>query len=99
MLTKLKAKIGINQYDLDNLFSSSSSPANITGTYNGGLWMYNGAFVNMAWLVQGVEYFRPYIRGFLVLLMFFYNIRQALSMFGLSSGEIASAAASRKGDK
>lgn len=88
----LKAKLGITAYDLDGLFSSSSAPADIEASYDGGLWKYTGKFVDMSWVVSGVEHFRPYIRGFIVLLLLFYNVRQALSMFGLSSGEIRSAA-------
>ena len=91
LMGNLKDKIGIDTYDLDNLFSSSSAPTDVKGTYNGGLWSYSGKFVDYSFLVQGVEYFRPFIRGFIVLLLVFFNIRQALSMFGLSSGEIESA--------
>lgn len=99
LLDKLEEKMGIFQYDLDNLFADSMQPGNIEGTFGTTLWSYTGAFVDFRWLIQGVEYFRPIIRGFLVLLMFFYNVRMALSMFGLSSGEIASAAASRRESK
>ena len=99
LLDKLEDKMGIFQYDLDNLFADSMQPGNIEGTFGTTLWSYTGAFVDFRWLIQGVEYFRPIIRGFLVLLMFFYNVRMALSMFGLSSGEIASAAASRRETK
>lgn len=88
--------MGILQYDLDNLFSGSSQPGNIEGSFSTSLWSYTGAFVDFSFLVRGIEYFRPIIRGFLVLLMFFYNVRMALSMFGLSSGEIASAAEKRR---
>lgn len=49
----------------------------------------------MSWVVKGVAEFRPYIRGFIVLLLGFFNVRQALDMFGLSSGEIESAAKSK----
>lgn len=95
----LKAKIGIDVYDLDNLFSSSSAPTDITAEYNGGLWSYSGKFVDFSWVVQGVEYFRPFIRGFIVLLLVFFNVRQALSMFGLNTGEIASVSETTGGGK
>lgn len=96
LLDSIKMKLGIDIYDLDNLFQSSTAPTDIETTYDGGLWSYTGKFVDMSWVVQGVEHFRPYIRGFVVLLLVFYNVRQALSMFGLSSGEIKSA--SKEGD-
>lgn len=99
LLDNLYSKMGIFQYDLDNLFADSKQPGNIEGSFATTLWSYTGAFVDFSWLVRGVEYFRPIIRGFLVLLMFFYNVRMALSMFGLSSGEIESAASARRDSK
>lgn len=97
LVDSIKVKAGIDLYDLDELFQSSTAPTDIVTTYDGGLWQYTGKFVDMKWLVQGVEVFRPYIRGFLVLLLVFFHVRQALSIFGLSSGEIESAA--KKGGK
>lgn len=98
LLSGLKSKLGIDVFDLDSLFSGSAAPTDIKADYSaGGLWSYSGTFVDMSWVVSGVEHFRPYIRGFIVLLLVFYNIRQALSMFGLSSGEISSASESKGG--
>ena len=92
-MENLKEKIGVTIFDLDNLFSSSGSPADINSNYNiAGVGTMNLKFVNYKYLVDGVNFFRPFIRGFIVLLLFFFNIRQLLSMFGLSSGEIESAA-------
>lgn len=39
--------------------------------------------------VDGVEFFRPFIRGFLVLLMFLYHVRQLIGFFGYDSGVVA----------
>lgn len=89
----LKNKIGIEVFDLENLFSSSNAPSDISSDYNiSGVGTMNLKFVDFQYLIKGVEFFRPFIRGFIVLLLFFYNIRQLLSMFGLNSGEIDSAA-------
>lgn len=100
LLGGLKSKLGIDVYNFDNLFSSSQAPADIKGSYTaGGIWSYEGVFVDMSWVVKGVAEFRPYIRGFIVLLLAFFNIRQAFGMFGLSSGEIESAAKSKGGSK
>lgn len=38
---------------------------------------------------QGVEYFRPFIRGFLVLMMFLYHVRQLIGFFGYDAGVVA----------
>lgn len=88
--------MGIFNYDLDNLVSNSSAPSNINSTFNFGLFSYTGTFVDFSFLVKGVEFFRPYIRGFIVLLLFFFNVRMAMSIFGLSSGDRH--AAGGKGD-
>lgn len=93
----LKEKLGIDVFDMDSLFSASSAPTDIEGSYNFGLASYTGKFVDYTYLIKAVGELRPYIRGFLVLLLFFFNVRQALSMFGLHSGEISSA--SKGGEK
>lgn len=98
LLNGLQEKLGIDIYDMDNLFSASSAPGDVEATYDGGLWTYSGKFVDFSWVIQGVDYFRPYIRGFIVLLLVFFNVRQALSMFGLSSGEITGAYANKVKD-
>jgi len=91
LVDDIKSKFGVELYDLDELFQYSSEPTDIETTYDGGLWKYSGKFVDMSWLVEGVEVFRPYIRGFIVLLLVFFHVRQALSIFGLSSGDIGRA--------
>lgn len=96
MITELNGVIGINRYDLNNLFVSAVAPSNIDSTYNFGIFTYSGTFVDFSFMSDAVEFFRPYIRGFIVLLLFIFNVRQALALFGLSSGEIKSAAG--KGD-
>lgn len=90
-MSGLKEKIGIDVFDLDSLFSVSSAPDNIDGQYDMGLVFYSGTFVDFRFLIEAVDRFRPVIRGFIVLLLLFFNVRQALGMFGLHSGEIASA--------
>ena len=92
LLDNLQAKMGITNYDLDNLFSGSAAPTNINGTFNFGLFQFTGTFVDFSFLIKGVEHFRPFIRGFIVLLLLFFNMRMALNIFGLSSGEIQAAA-------
>lgn len=92
----LRERLGIDVFDLDSLFSASSAPDDIEGSYSVGGFSYTGKFVDFKFLIEAVETLRPFIRGFIVLLLFFYNIRQALGMFGLHSGEIASA--SKGGD-
>lgn len=40
------------------------------------------SFVNDKWIVKAADTMRPFIRGFIVLLMIFYNINQFLSFIG-----------------
>lgn len=91
LMSTLKSKLGVDVYDLDSLFITSSAPEDIEASYSVGLFSYSGKFVDFTWFIYAVERLRGYIRGFLVLLLLIFNVRQALSMFGLSSGEIASA--------
>ena len=91
LMNNLKSKLGVDVYDLDSLFSSSSAPQDIEASYSVGLFSYTGKFVDFTWFIYAVERLRGYIRGFIVLLLLIFNVRQALSRVGLSSGEIASA--------
>ena len=86
------AIVGLDNFSFDSIWGGSSAPSNITGSLNLGSYTYSGVFADFSYLAQGVEYFRPYIRAFIVFLLCIFNVRQALSMFGLSSGEIKSAA-------
>lgn len=90
-------KFGFISYDLGDLFSQSSEIEDIQGQYTFyGLGTLNLTFFDTEFLKQGLAHFRPFIRGFIILLCLFYNIRQALGFFGYSSGELKSAA---KGDE
>lgn len=84
--------IGLDNFSFDSIWGGASAPSDVDGSVNFGLFSYSGKFADFSYLAQGVEYFRPYIRGFIVFLLCIFNVRQALSMFGLSSGEIKSAA-------
>lgn len=89
----ISAKFGFVSYDLGDLFSQSKEIEDIQGDYTFyGLGTLNLTFFDTQYLKQGLLYFRPFIRGFIILLCVFYNIRQALGFFGYSSGEIKSAA-------
>lgn len=41
-----------------------------------------------SYLIQGVEYFRPIIRGFIVLLLLLYNVNQLIGFFGYNAGVV-----------
>lgn len=96
----LKAKFGFNT-DFFNDIAVGESPVhdeyvnyNIPGVGAFRLKVFDSSFLR-----QGVEYFRPLIRGFLVLLMALYNVKQVLSFIrqdaGVVTGKVVS---SGKGD-
>lgn len=70
-------------FDLDSLFSSAKEPDDITAVYSVGPLSWDLTFVSWYYMKKGVEFFRPYIRGFIVLMLIFYNLRQFMSIFGL----------------
>lgn len=90
MSNEIAGKFSFKSLDLRNLFQIEKPIEDIEAEYNiVGVGTVKGKIFNTEYLVKGVNYFRPYIRGFLMLLIALYNIRQAMSMFGLDSGEVA----------
>lgn len=76
-------------YNLDNLFDKSAKPTDVTANYKiHGLGTMELPFANYKYLADGVNFFRPFIRGLIVLLLFIFNVRQLMSMFGLDTGEM-----------
>lgn len=70
-------------FDLDSLFAEGRAPDEITGYYPIAGKEQPVIFVSWYYLKKGVEFFRPYIRGFIVLMLIFYNLRQFMAIFGL----------------
>lgn len=50
--------------------------------------------LNSSYLLDGVAYFRPYIRAFIVFLLALYNVRMFLSFIGHDAGVLAGKAGS-----
>lgn len=54
---------------------------------------FNFKFFDTKFFVDGVTYFRPFIRGFLVLMLALYNVKQLLSFIrqdaGIATGKSA----------
>lgn len=80
----IKNKFGFQQFHLDSLFGSSVAPENIDSDYSiNGVGTLKLTFFNTKYLIDGINYFRPFIRGFLILLLIFYNVKNFLSFIGL----------------
>lgn len=89
-LTELKMKFGIDTGFFENLFQGESAVDDVQGNYTiHGVGAFNLTFLDASWIVQGVTYFRPFIRGFLVLLMMLYHVRQLIGFFGYNAGVVA----------
>lgn len=50
--------------------------------YISGVGMFDLKFFDTQYLKQGIEFFRPLIRGFVVFLLVLYNYRNVLSFIG-----------------
>lgn len=89
-LNELKMKFGIDTGFFESLFQGESAVEDVEGNYTiPGVGAFNLTFLDASWIVQGVTYFRPFIRGFLVLLMMLYHIRQLIGFFGYNAGVVA----------
>lgn len=53
-----------------------------------GVGSFEFKVLDTKFFVDGVTYFRPFIRGFLVLLMLLYHIRQLVGFFGYNAGVV-----------
>ena len=74
----------------ENLFQAETPVEDIYMDYNlPGVGNFNLKLLDKSFFVQGVTYFRPFIRGFLVLLMILYHIKQLIGFFGYDAGVVA----------
>lgn len=66
---------------VDNL--NEKDIADISSNYDiPGVGSFKFTFFDASYLKDGIEFFRPIIRGFITLLLLFYNYRQVLSFIG-----------------
>lgn len=104
MLEHISSKLGLSFDTLNELKNSLTElPASdIEENYNiYGVGTLKLKFLDTTYLAQGVERFRPVIRGFVVLLLVLYNYYQVLSFLGqdprIASHDINSAQEHMKG--
>lgn len=85
----LQFKFGFDTSVFANLFTSESPVEDVYVNYSiPGIGQFNLKVLDASFLTQGVSYFRPIIRGFLVLLMFLFHVKQLISFFGYDAGVI-----------
>ena len=77
-----KSKFGVETVDLSGIMGVGTEVTNHSGTVEILGYSFSADFLDVTYLIQGVSTFRPYIRGFLILLIFLYNINQFLHFIG-----------------
>lgn len=88
-LTILKNKFGFDTSVFESLFNGVTPVEDVYMDYSiMGLGNFRLKVLDASFLTQGVYYFRPFIRGFLVLLMFLFHVKQLISFFGYDAGVI-----------
>lgn len=94
MVASVSESFGLINWSYEDMTNSwNEKPAeDVTGEYQiHGLGKMDLTFFNAEYLQKGVEYFRPVIRGFIVLLLLFFNYKMILGFFkqdfGFTSGQ------------
>lgn len=77
-----KSKFGVETVDLSGIMGVGTEISNQTGTVEILGYSFTADFLDVRYLVSAVATFRPYVRGFIVLLIFLYNINQFLHFIG-----------------
>lgn len=83
---KFTVSFGITPFDMSGVFSSEKAFSDITVNLYGS----SSVIVNMDYVKSALTVFRKIIRGFICLLLFFYNTNQFLSLIGQSPLAIGS---------
>ena len=88
-LDELKLKFSFDTEFFEHFFDGEQA---ITDTYVDytipGVGDFRLKVFDTKFLVDGVAYFRPFIRGFLVLMMFFFHVKQLIGFFGYDAGVV-----------
>lgn len=88
-LSELKMKFNIDTGAFESLFTSEQPVSDTYVDYDlTGVGSFHLKVFDSKFLVDGVTFFRPFIRGFLVLMMLFYHIKQVIGFFGYDSGVV-----------
>lgn len=77
-----KSKFGVESVDLSGIMGVGTEITNHSGTVEILGYSFTADFLDVSYLISGVTTFRPYIRGFIILLIFLYNINQFLHFIG-----------------
>lgn len=78
VVEKFKVSFGVSPFDMSSMFSSQKALSDIDINIMG----VSGTIVDTSYLLDAIATFRKIIRGFIALLLVFYNINQFLSFIG-----------------
>lgn len=89
----MEDKFGFETDFFNQVLTGEAPVTDIEGDYNiPGVGNMNLTFFDSSFFVKGVEFFRPFIRGFLVLLLAFFNIKMILGFIrqdaGVATGKV-----------
>lgn len=88
-MIEMEAKFNIDYSAFENLFQSESAVTDTYVDYNvPNVGNFNLKVFDSKYLVDGVNFFRPIIRGFLVLLMLLFHVKQLIGFFGYDAGVV-----------
>lgn len=74
----------------ESLFDNESAVTDIETDYNiPGVGNFKLKLFDSSFFVDGVTYFRPFIRGFLVLMLLLFHVKQLIGFFGYDAGIVA----------
>lgn len=82
-------KFSVDTSFFQSIFQGESAVEDTTVDYTiPGVGSFNLKVFDSKYFVQGITYFRPFIRGFIVLLLALYNIKQLIGFFGYDAGVV-----------
>lgn len=88
-LEEMKMKFNLDVSAFENLFQGESAVSDVHVDYDvPGVGNFNLKVFDSSYLAQGVGFFRPIIRGFLVLMMLLFHVKQLIGFFGYDAGVI-----------
>ena len=88
-IDELAVKFNIDTTAFEGLFTDAEVVPDVYVDYNvPGVGNFNLKVFDASFLISGVEYFRPFIAAFLVLLLFLFHVKQLIGFFGYDAGVV-----------
>lgn len=89
-IEELKIKFNIDTSAFESLFQNEQPVEDIYTDYEiPGVGSFKFKVLDTSFLKEGLLTFRPIIRGFIVLMLLLFNIRQLIGFFGYDAGVVA----------